>query len=64
MVAAVADDRSRDQRRTDSEPINPYDPRHPMWADPFWQAYCRRPLGVCANPPYVPESGMHGADTA
>jgi hypothetical protein len=25
---------------------DPYDPRHPMWTDPFWAAYCTNP----ANP--------------
>jgi hypothetical protein len=35
-----------------SEPIwparggryDPYDPRHPMWTDPFWSTYCANPL--------------------
>jgi hypothetical protein len=25
---------------------DPYDPRHPMWTDPFWATYCVNP----ANP--------------
>jgi hypothetical protein len=34
---------------------DPYDPRHPMWSDPFWGAYAVRPA---APPPAArtPES--------
>jgi hypothetical protein len=36
---------------------DPYDPRHPMWTDPFWAAYCSNP----ANP-QAPAAASTGAD--
>jgi hypothetical protein len=29
---------------------DPYDPRHPMWTDPFWAAYCANPQRAAAEP--------------
>jgi hypothetical protein len=29
---------------------DPYDPRHPMWADRFWGEYCARPAAQPAPP--------------
>ncbi len=26
-----------------SDRYDPYDPRHPLWADRFWGEYCPRP---------------------
>jgi hypothetical protein len=46
---------------------DPYDPRHPMWRDPFWGAYAVRPA---APPPAVrtrepvPEKWSGLTDTA
>ena len=35
---------------------DPYDPRHPMWADRFWGEYCARPS------PGLPPCGQDNRD--
>jgi hypothetical protein len=36
---------------------DPYDPRHPMWSDPFWGAYAVRPAAPPPAPEPAPEPG-------
>ena len=33
-----------------SDRYDPYDPRHPMWADRFWGEYCARPTAAVQPP--------------
>jgi hypothetical protein len=37
---------------------DPYDPRHPMWTDPFWASYCTNP----ANPRSPAPAGSPARD--
>lgn len=38
---------------------DPYDPRHPMWADRFWGEYCARPAAAPARPAPGSEHPAH-----
>jgi hypothetical protein len=35
---------------------DPYDPRHPMWADRFWGEYCVRPTATPTLPVVTDEA--------